>query len=83
MVIFVLPLIQFLLLFIRINNKEGNDSKILKGIFRIDSFYNNYCLTLKKKRLIFLKKKNSRGQKFNLIKNHNNKYYYIRAKGEI
>ena len=81
---FLFPLIQLLLLFVRINNKDGrNDTKILKGFFRIDSLYNNYSLTNKKKEgLIFVQKKNIAGQKFQFVKNNNNKYYYIKVKGK-
>ena len=84
MLSFLLFLIQFFLLFFRINNQGNSDSNILKGIFRIDSLYNQYSLTHKEKEgLKFIGKKNIPGQKFEIIKNNNNKYYYIKLKGKL
>ena len=61
-----------------ISNQDNNKQE-LKGIFRIDSLLNDFCLTDENYSLQFFDKKLKNGQLYRLVKTQNN-HYIIESK---
>ena len=62
--------------FIYINNQNYSFVEF-KGVFRIDSLFNNYSLTEENNCLQFFDNKNKSGQIFRIIKNENNTFFFF------
>ena len=71
-----------IILFISIVNQETNIIDF-KGIFRIDSLLNDFCLTDENYSLQFCDKKTKNGQMFRIIKNEKNLYVIESKKSRI
>ena len=61
--------------FIYINNQNYSFVEF-KGVYRIDSLFNNYSLTEENNCLQFFDNKNKSGQIFRIIKNENNTFFF-------
>ena len=75
-------LILQIILFSFISNQDNNKPE-LKGIFRIDSLLNDFCLTDENYSLQFFDKKLKNGQLYRLVKTNNNYYIIESKKGHI